>query len=128
MSAARIDRPIEIPAVVDAPDSLGTDLWLAVLLTATVLLRLLLPITPDRIFDVDPSQVAGPMSAIGPAGSTLLDALLIGLSAMTFWSVGRRRGLDFPLVLLLCLPLPGLAGHATGDFLQAWRAIDWFAA
>ena len=42
MSAARIDRPIETPAVVDAPDSIGTDLWLAVLLTATVLLRLLL--------------------------------------------------------------------------------------
>jgi len=128
MSAARIDRAIETPAVVDAPDSIGTDLWLAVLLTATVLLRLLLPITPDRIFDVDPSQVAGPMSAIGPAGSTLLDALLIGLSAMTFWSVGRRRGLDFKLVLLLCLPLPVLAWYATGDFLQAWRAIDWFAA
>ena len=94
MSAARIDRPIEIPAVGDAPDSIGTDLWLAVLLAATVVLRLLLPITPDRIFDVDPGQVAGPMSAMGPAAATLLDALLIGLSAITFWSVGRRRGID----------------------------------
>ena len=128
MSAARIDRPIEIPAVGDAPDSIGTDLWLAVLLAATVVLRLLLPITPDRIFDVDPGQVAGPMSAMGPAAATLLDALLIGLSAITFWSVGRRRGIDLKLIVLLTLPLPVLAWHSDGDFLQTWRALDWFAA
>ena len=128
MAAPRSDRSIEIDKAVEPAASAGTDLRLGFLLTAVVLLRLLLPIAPDRIFDVDPGQVSGPMSAIGPTGSTLLDVLLIGLSAITFWSVGRRRGLDFKLVLLLCLPLPVLVWNSSGDLLQTWRAIDWFAA
>ena len=128
MEAARSDRLIELDSVEDSTASEATDLRLAFLLTAIVLLRLLLPITPDRIFDVDPGQVAGPMSAMGPAAATLLDALLIGLSAITFWSVGRRRGIDLKLIVLLSLPLPVLAWHSHGDFLQTWRALDWFAA
>ena len=128
MAAPRSDRSIEIDKAVEPAASADTDLRLGFLLTAVVLLRLLLPIAPDRIFDVDPGQVSGPMSAIGPTGSTLLDVLLIGLSAITFWSVGRRRGLDFKLVLLLCLPLPVLVWNSSGDLLQTWRAIDWFAA
>lgn len=128
MGAARSDRLIELDSVEDSTASEATDLKLAFLLTAIVLLRLLLPITPDRIFDVDPGQVAGPMSAMGPAAATLLDALLIGLSAITFWSVGRRRGIDLKLIVVLSLPLPVLAWHSNGDFLQTWRALDWFAA
>jgi hypothetical protein len=128
MAVPRSDRSVEIDPTVDSTASADCDLQLGFLLTAVVLLRLLLPITPDRIFDVDPGQVAGPMSAIGPSGSTLLDALLIGLSALALWSVGRRRGLDLGLVLLISLPLPVLLWHASGDVLQTWRAIDWFAA
>ena len=101
---------------------------IAMLIAGLGSLRLLLPFAPDRLFDVDPASVAGPFSAVGSAGSLLLDAVLVLLAGIGLATVSRRRGLDRPMLVLLLLPLPVAAWHGWHDQLDAWRGFDWFTA
>ncbi len=101
----------------------------AVLLASLAVLRLLLPYTPDRFFDVDPASVPGPFPALGPGGSMLLDAVILVVAGSALTRLMRRGpGVDPVLVVLGLLPLPVVLWHARHDVLQAWRGFDWFAA
>jgi len=100
----------------------------ASLLAVLAVLRLLLPFTPDRFFDVDPASVPGPFPALGPGGSMLIDAVILVVAGSALTRLVRRgRGIDPVLVVLGLLPLPVILWHARLDVLQAWRAFDWFA-
>jgi hypothetical protein len=101
----------------------------AVTLALLAVLRLLLPFTPDRFFDVDPASVSGPFPALGPGGSMLVDAVILVVAGSALTRLARRGpGIDPLLVVLGLLPLPIVLWHARGDVLQAWRGLDWFAA
>ena len=101
---------------------------IAILIAGLAAIRLMLPLAPDRLFDVDPASVGGPFSALGSAGSLLIDALLIGCAGFALGIEARRGRLDRVLPAMLLLPLPVIAWHGWNDTLDAWRGFDWFAA
>ncbi len=101
---------------------------LALLLTGLAAARFLLPFAPDRLFDVDPASVPGPLAALGPAASMWLDLLVLLVVGFTLQRESRRRGLDPWILGLGLLPLPVILLHARQDVLDAWRGFDWLAA
>ncbi len=110
-------------------DDHRTSVRAAVVLALLAVLRLLLPFTPDRFFDVDPASVSGPFPALGPGGSMLVDAVILVVAGSALTRLVRRGpGIDPLLVVLGLLPLPIILWHARVDVLQAWRGFDWFAA
>ncbi|MAD78669.1 MAG: hypothetical protein CMJ51_04775 [Planctomycetaceae bacterium] len=106
----------------------GPGTVLAILIAGLAAIRLMLPFAPDRLFDVDPGSVGGPLPAVGSAGSLLIDALLIVCAGFALGMEARRGRADRALLALLLLPLPVIAWHGWNDTLDAWRGIDWFAA
>lgn len=118
------------PAASVTPGRSATDHPVAaILLAGLAVLRLLLPWTPDRFFDVDPASVPGPFPAGGPGLSMLLDAaILVVAGGVLIRFVRRGPGLDPWLSLPAILPVIVVLWHGRTDVLQAWRGLDWFAA
>ena len=102
----------------------GPGAVLAILIAGLAAIRLMLPFAPDRLFDVDPGSVGGPLPAVGSAGSLLIDALLIVCAGFALGMEARRGRADRALLALLLLPLPVIAWHGWNDTVDAWRGMD----
>lgn len=103
--------------------------WLGVIgvLLITVL-RCMVVFAPIVVFDVDPVLDPMPLLGLGPAGSLLLDVLLL-LFAVTAllgeWLSGR--GLRPVILMLALLPGPIVLWHGTDDAGDLWTGSTWLA-
>ena len=101
----------------------------ACLMAGVAMVRCMVVIAPMRLFDVDPAIDPLPLAGLGPAGSMVLDLLLVcGAVLCLFAECRQRRGLDPVLLVLAILPLPVILLHAGQDFDSMWRGSGWFAA
>jgi hypothetical protein len=101
--------------------------------------RCVIVFAPQVVFDVDPSiayvaQLDGTMDpallpGLGPAGSLLLDALLLAACGCALLGETlTRRGLEWPLLALALVPVPAVAWHGLSDAGDLWRGATWLAA
>lgn len=81
------------------------------------------------VFDVDPALDPAPLPGLGPAGSLLLDALLLGAAACgVAGEVLARRRIDWLLWALALLPVPVVLWHGSRDLGDLFVGSTWAAA
>lgn len=104
--------------------------WISALaLTGIAIARCCIVFAPRTFFDVDPAIDGEPIGGLGPAGSLLLDLLLLLASAAAL--IGESlagRSIRWPLIALAVLPAPVVAYHAIGNIQNAWLGFTWVAA
>ncbi len=104
--------------------------WIGALGIVTIaIVRCVVAFAPRLVFDVEPVIDPTPMPGLGPAGSLLLDVLL--LAACGCGLLGEaltRRGLDWLLLALAVIPAPVVLWHGAHDLLDLWRGSTWLAA
>lgn len=99
-------------AIGTAPATSALRLAGLVLVLAMVLLRVLASHAPELVFDIDPLLAAGAQPALGPAGSLLVDVVLVAGAALILAAeIARGAGLAPPFILLALLPLPIVVMH-----------------
>ncbi len=108
----------------------GTLRWIgAAGIVAIAVMRCCIAFAGQIVFDADPVFDSAAPSALGPAGSLVLDVALIAcclIALLGEWRGGR--GLDPLLLTLALLPLPVIIWHASGHAAGMWRGGTWFAA
>jgi hypothetical protein len=100
-------------------------------IAGVAVMRAVVAISPDPSFGSDPFLDPTPPAALGPAGSMVLDALLIVFAALGFIGEGRaRRRVSWALVLLAVAPMSIVLWHGlrVGGFDDLWRGFSWSAA
>ncbi len=104
--------------------------WIGLAGIATfALMRLAIFFAPQVLFDVDPALHPEPLGGLGPAGSMVLDVLLLLACACGLLGeaiAGRR--MDWLLLAAAGLPLPLVIYHGVGDAGNLWRGSTWAAA
>ena len=99
------------------------------LIVTVAVLRVCASFAPRLVFDADPALDPSPLGGFGPAGSLVLDALVLAACAAGLYGealAGRR--IDWRLVLLALAPVPAVIAHGAGDFGDLWRGATWIAA
>jgi len=95
---------------------------------AIAVLRVMTAFAPDPHFGADPMLFPVPPSGLGPAGSLLLDALLLFACGLAlFGEALARRGVDWRIAILAILPIPVVVWHGWSDFDDLWRSSTWIA-
>jgi hypothetical protein len=80
-------------------------------------------------FDVDPAQYGAALAGYGPAGSMLLDVLLLlGAGAVLAGEAWSGRRLDPWMLVAAALPVPVILWHGSSDAGDLWRGSTWIAA
>ncbi|MFK7960496.1 MAG: O-antigen ligase family protein [Phycisphaerales bacterium] len=106
------------------------------LIAAVATVRATVSFVPQRFFDVDPMLSAAPASGLGPAGSLLLDVLLLALACVGFGLHWRRGGGVRPgwprwfgwLGLALGVPATLIVlVHGAFEAEQHWAGASWIA-
>ena len=93
------------------------------------IMRCVIFFAPQVLFDVDPAHNPAPIGGLGPAGSLLLDALLLGACAcgLLGQAIAGRR-FDALLLVLAAAPAPIVLWHGAGDAGDLWRGSTWLSA
>ena len=93
------------------------------------IMRCVVFFAPQVLFDVDPAHNPTPIGGLGPAGSLLLDALLLGACAcgLLGQAIAGRR-FDALLLVLAAAPAPIVLWHGAGDAGDLWRGSTWLSA
>src|SRR5262245_46811603 len=89
--------------------------WMGLIgIAAIAIVRCLILFAPQVVFDTDPAlRDSTPLAGLGPAGSMLLDVLLLAscvIALLGEWRTGAR-GVDWPIVLLSLIPMPVVLWH-----------------
>ena len=101
----------------------------AITIAAIAIARCVITFAPQVVFDVDPAIDPTPLPGLGPAGSLVLDALLLGACACALLGEALSgRGIDWRLLALALIPAPWVIWHGTADALDLWRGMTWLAA
>ncbi|MCA9291605.1 MAG: O-antigen ligase family protein [Phycisphaerales bacterium] len=88
--------------------------------------RCLIVFVPQVVFDVDPARVVGTVGGLGPAGSILIDLVMLLAAALTLVGAARSsRGLDALLILLAVAPIP--VWILVGDAHDLRTGLTWIA-
>jgi tetratricopeptide (TPR) repeat protein len=92
-------------------------------------LRVCASFAPQLVSDADPALDPSPLGGFGPAGSLLLDALLlVACAAGLFGETLAGRRIDWRIVALALVPVPAVIWHGAGDLGDLWRGATWAAA
>ncbi|UCD74276.1 MAG: O-antigen ligase family protein [Phycisphaerales bacterium] len=104
--------------------------WISALgIAAVAVMRCVIFFAPQVVFDLDPALDPYPLAGLGPAGSLWLDVILMISAACGFAGEAlSKRGIDWLLLLLACLPLPVVLWHGYGDGGDLWLGSTWLAA
>jgi len=104
--------------------------WIGALGIVTIaIIRCVVAFSPRLVFDIDPAIDPTPLPGLGPAGSLLLDALLMAACGCGLLGEAlARRGLDWTLLALAVVPAPIVFWHGAHDLLDLWRGSTWLAA
>ncbi len=93
------------------------------------IMRCVIFFAPQVLFDVDPAHNPAPIGGLGPAGSLLLDALLLGACACGLLGQAiAGRKFDALLLVLAAAPAPIVLWHGAGDAGDLWRGSTWLSA
>ncbi|MHC4107870.1 MAG: O-antigen ligase family protein, partial [Planctomycetota bacterium] len=93
------------------------------------IMRCVVFFAPQVLFDVDPARDPTPIGGLGPAGSLLLDALLLGACACGLLGQALAgRKFDALLLALAVAPAPIVLWHGAGDAGDLWRGSTWLSA
>jgi hypothetical protein len=98
-------------------------------IASVAVMRCVVTFAPRVVFDVDPAIDPTPLGGLGPAGSLVLDCLLLAMCG--FGLLGEalsRRGIDWRLLVLGVIPAPVVAWHGAHGALDLWRGSTWLAA
>jgi hypothetical protein len=98
-------------------------------IAAVAVARCVITFAPQVVFDVDPALDPTPLAGLGPAGSLMLDALL--LAACGCGLLGETltgRSIDRRLLALALIPVPVVLWHGMHDLGDLWRGSTWVAA
>jgi hypothetical protein len=101
----------------------------ALLIAVVAVMRTAIFFAPQIVFDVDPAFDPEPLGGLGPAGSLVLDVVLIVACACAL--VGEAlagRGVSGRLLVAAVLPMPVVLWHGAGDAGDLWRGATWGAA
>ena len=91
-------------------------------------MRCVIAFAPQVVFDIDPALDPTPLAGLGPAGSILLDALLLlACASAMVGEVLAKRGIDWLVLLLALAPTPIVIWHGLGDAGNLWRGSTWIA-
>ena len=91
-------------------------------------MRCVISFAPQIVFDIDPALDPTPLAGLGPAGSILLDALLLlACACALLGEVRTKRGIDWLLIVLALAPAPIVIWHGLGDAGNLWRGSTWMA-
>ncbi len=91
-------------------------------------MRCVISLAPQIVFDIDPALDPTPLAGLGPAGSILLDALLLlACASAMVGEVLAKRGIDWLVLLLALAPTPIVIWHGLGDAGNLWRGSTWVA-
>lgn len=104
--------------------------WIGLIgIAAIAVMRCAIFFAPQLVFDVDPVIDATPVGGSGPAGSLILDALLMLAGGVALLGVAlERRGIDWRLLVLALLPVPIALWHGWDDLDRLWRGMTWCSA
>jgi hypothetical protein len=92
-------------------------------------MRCVVTFAPRLLFDVDPAIDPTPLPGLGPAGSLILDCLLLAMCGLGLLGEALgRRGIDWRLLALAFIPAPVILWHGAHDALDLWRGSTWLAA
>lgn len=84
---------------------------------------------PQVVFDTDPAFDATPLAGLGPAGSMMLDViLLVACAAAIFGEWLSGRAVNWIVLLLALIPLPIVLWHGSHDAGNLWLGSTWLAA
>ncbi len=101
----------------------------AVAIAGIAVTRCVIAFAPRVVFDIDPAVDPSPLPGLGPAGSLLLDALMLAACGMALLGEAlARRGVSAWLLGLAIAPAAIVAWHACGDSGDLWRGSTWVAA
>ncbi len=104
--------------------------WVSAVGIATVAVgRCAIVFAAQIVFDTDPAIDPAPLAGLGPAGSLVLDALLLAAAGLGLLGEALdRRPIDVTLLVLAVLPAGAIWWHGAGDFGDLWRGTTWFSA
>ena len=117
-----------------SPWTLGNALrWIGgISVVVIAFIRCVITIAPQLLFDVDPAVDPTPLPGLGPAGSLLLDVLLLVACACgLFGEALTKRSIDWRLLAAALVGAPFVlwhGAHDAGDVGDLWRGSTWAAA
>jgi len=101
----------------------------AIGIASVAIMRCVVTFAPRLLFDVDPAIDPTPLPGLGPAGSLILDCLLLAMCGLGLLGEAlSRRGIDWRLLALALIPAPVILFHGAHDALDLWRGSTWLAA
>ncbi|MCZ6835654.1 MAG: O-antigen ligase family protein [Planctomycetota bacterium] len=89
-------------------------------------MRCLIVFAPQVVFDIDPAFNSDRLAGLGPAGSLLLDiVLLLGCGAALWGEAKKGLGISVPIVGLALIPVPVFLWHGFHDLGDLWIGATW---
>jgi hypothetical protein len=104
--------------------------WIGLIgIVSIAVMRCVIVFAPQVHFDVDPVSDSTPLGGFGPAGSLVLDVILLLSCAVAIIGEWRRgAGIDWKLFALALIPVPVVMWHGSSDAGDLWRGSTWACA